>query len=527
MKQHFQYIQLYGLCLLLALVTACRKDEGSYSYRDINELKIENIPDEYEVKFGAKASLQPKLTFTKDGAEDHYTYEWLIVDPNITSSAKLRVVHTGKDLDVDLKLVEGKYTAYYTVTEKATGVTWQRNFRLAVAGAFIKKGWLVMSEVKGNTNISFLEEDMTRLGEYPVRHADFVGKIADRTTNTPLELKGAPRFLTTFANTVSTAEPTSKLWIYAGASEGCEKINVSNGFVWKAASYSFKYETANNYPVAPQWVFSPSGQMGYAYYNGELFKAYAAQREMFGVPTSRLATGEVYYVEPYMAIPRGNNMTALMYDRDNKRFLKHGGSNVNFVAPLPANPNGFDPNNLGMDLVWMGHTTAFGGQAVALLKNPGGQYFLARMQYSQQGAFSALSLAEITVPELKQGERFELEERYGYLIYNVGGKLYRYDMDTKVNTLVKDYGANAKVTLIKSGLNSALPPWTAVLNFPQSYNKTQLEPPILGVAVGVYDPANADTSGKLDVLDFSNPDVRTYYTLGGFGKVVDFDYINL
>ncbi|MGX5819816.1 PKD-like family lipoprotein [Chitinophaga lutea] len=515
-----------SLCFafLLALA-ACRKDEGNYDYTAINELKIGGINEEYTVNFGEPVGITPDLDFTKDSTEDHFSYEWIAFDYSGGLRNTKRLLYAGKELDTTIHLNAGSYDAYYVVTEKSTGISWNKPFRLIVNGAFARRGWFVLSEVAGSARLGFWQEDMDRLGQFPIRHIDILSQITDGSTGTPLKLEGEPVFLAPLNNLISSAEPTSKAWLYIGTKNNVEKLNITNGLIWKAASYAFKYETANNYPEVPSWVFAPTSGSVWAYYGGEIFKCFSGSREMFGIPVNRLSTGEVYPVEPAMAMPNRANFAAIMFDRVNKRFVRSTGGT--YMSLLPANPAGFDPNNLGMDLIWMGHSNGLGGVAVALLKKPDGTVYLARMQFTSAAAFSALSLTKVSIPEILQAEKYGLDDRFGHLLYSVGGKLYRYDLDAQTQTLVKDYGSEYKITLIRPAMNNTLAAWSVIEARPAMYNKVQLEPAVLGVAVAAYKPAQPVGSGIVDILNFNNTPATPYYTLSGFGKVVDVEYLSV
>ncbi|WP_178372090.1 PKD-like family lipoprotein [Chitinophaga jiangningensis] len=515
-----------GLLALVVLFAACRKDLGNYEYKEVNALEIRGIPDTVVVKLGTIVPIRPDLTFTQDTVAGHFTYEWMAID-NATDN-KFRLLDTSRNLTVEVPLQAGYYNVYYTVKEKSTGITWSKKFVMSVVGALGKKGWFFMSDVDGKTNVQFWEEDMAQLGVYPIRHTDLLSKIKDPVSGKPLTLEGKPRYLNVTNLSVNVAETGYKYWLYLGSEFSGEKINITNGLIWKNPSYSFRFETANLYPSNPLWVHSQGAGVAYAYYEGQLYKSYSVNKEVFGIPINRLNTGETFKISPYMAVPLNmQELLSIVYDVDNKRFMKHYGAATSYMTALLPKVGGFDPNNVNMDLVYMAHTAAFGGQAVAVLKDAANKRFIARITLTTSGTTSAEKLEEVNLPELAAADHFEVDIRYGFLIYSVKEKLYAYDMDAKKQWLLRDFGAGAEITMLKSGMDCVLPSWAAYLLRPQNYNRAQIEPPVVGLMVGVFNPAQGPMGGKVDIVNMELASHPSYYTFSGFGRVVDIEYINL
>ncbi|MBV7529847.1 PKD-like family lipoprotein [Chitinophaga sp. sic0106] len=518
-----RYICLLSLVVLFA---ACRKDLGNYDYKEVNALAIKGIPDTVVVKLGTIVPITPQLTFTQDTVADHFTYEWMAIDN--ASENKFKLLDSARNLTVEVPLQAGYYNVYYTVKEKSTGISWSKSFVMSVIGAFGTKGWFFMSDVGGKTNVQFWEEDLTQLGVYPIRHLDLLSKIKDPVSGKSLTLEGKPKYMNVTNLSINVAETGFKNWIYLGSEFSSEKINLSNGMLWRSPSYSFRFETANLYPSNPLWVHSQGRGVGYAYYEGQLYRSNSTSKDVFGIPINKLNTGETFKISPYIAAPLNLlELLSIVYDEDNKRFMKHYGGSTSYMTTLLPKAGGFDPNNVGMDLLYMAHTAAFGGQAVAVLKDAANKRFIARITLTTSGTTSAEKLEEITLPELAQADHYEVDNRYGFLIYSVKEKLYAYDMDAKKQWLLRDYGAGSEITMLKSGMNCILPSWAAYLLRPQNYNRAQIEPPVVGLAVGVFNAAQGTMGGKVDVINMELSTNPSYYSFTGFGKVVDVDYINL
>ncbi|UYQ94118.1 PKD-like family lipoprotein [Chitinophaga horti] len=516
---NFKWIRYIGcLALVISFATACKKDLGNYDYKDINELVIANIPDTMNLVIGQRFTVIPQLDFTKDTVTAHYTYQWACYDPRQVDAYTLRILDSTKTLDMDLPLTVGEYIIYYTVKEKATGISWRKKFIVIVTGTIKRRGWFVLSDVDAQSKLDYFEEDMAAPGTYVKEYRNLLGLIKDRVTGKPIEIKGKPKFLEAVTNTV-LGVTGAKTWIYIGAELSGEKINVTDGFTWENPLYSIKSETATGEPALPSMVRGYAQQV-YAFDNGEVHFSYPAQRYVWGIPISRLSGGVPFKVAPSFAMATGG--VALFYDATNKRFVRH----LYNTYLTTLTPKRFDPNNMDKDVVWMGWTSAFAGQAIAIMKDAADKRYLARMTFTTAGTFSADSLKEVNMTDLAGAENFVMDHQFGYLLYSKGSKLYRYNLDTEELQMIKDYGSGVQITMLKSRILQA-PLWFQVEARPDLYNKVHLEPLILGITVAVYEPANPSTSGKLDVIKISGTPGVSYYTLTGFGKVVDAVYTNL
>lgn len=134
--------------------------------------------------------------------------------------------------------------------------------------------------------------------------------------------------------------------------------------------------------------------------------------------------------------------------------------------------------------------------------------------------FAALYWDEITsCPDILTASFFEVDQRYGYLQYAVGGKVYQYDPDEKKTKLMKDYGSR-RISLFKYSRSATS--FDYYMNqFPETWGK-RFVPVSRGLVCATYEPSSPAGSGKVEVFDvpqFSAP-FTTFLTFDGFGKVI-------
>ena len=519
MKKSIIYV--FTACFFIIL-SSCKKDLSNYEYKEINSLEISNIEESYKVTNGSSPEIYPELSFSKDPSynEEDYEYKWISFRDGALPGDQRKDVYTGKNFDIPFPLGVGNYTMFYVVKEKSTNVTWQRKFNITVEGTF-RGGWAILSEVANNARVDYFEYDhLNETNHYPKEYRNFTSLFADGVTGKGLEISGKPTFIQGWNNRIPAA-PVSKYFIYVGTSTQTQLINVSDGFLWKE-NYDFKFSTQGLSNI--EKIMPATAGAGFGFADGNVYLTYNVYQRTFSTPINRLSNGSVFTVSKYTAVNRiaGPNAIILMYDTMNKRFVRSTGGNLTATTPLPYNEGSaaFDPNNVGMDLVWMAPTDAFGGYAYALLTQ-NGKYYLARMQNGS--AFVASYIDEVTqLPEISQATHFAVDQQYGAFQYAVGGKLYQYDVDTKESKLMKDFGARI-ITLLKYDNGVAIPlSITTMPNFAATFGK-RFYPAYSSLICATYDPAQPDNSGKVEFFNVPqfNQDYTTNYSFDKFGKVVD------
>lgn len=508
------------LCLTLVVsIASCKKDLGSYNYSTIDSVKIKNIGETYTIRAGNNPKIVPEISHLSGNAFNatDYTFQWSAYRIGVDQAPA--IVGNEATLDKEVALAIGDYSMYYTIKEKATNVTWTRRFTLKVTSGY-NGGWMILADDNGKSRLDFFEYDHAT-ATYPKVHRNFQEKIQDAKGN-PIDISGKPKFLTSWVNQTEATGTGQKYFVYIGTDERTEKANLTDGFIW-SDQYAFKYETSN----APMFetvdaIVPLQARDTYVIKGNDVYFKLAVYQYTVGTPINRLPDGTYFKAAPYVAAFSNFIPSCLMYDMTNKRFVRNGNFAVTAETPLTYDEtnSAFNPNKVGMDLIWMNQTNAFGGQAYAVLTKDN-RFYLARM--TNNSGFDARFWNEITnLPEIKNATRFEVDPRFGYLQYVVGGKIYQYDPSDGTTKLMKDYG-NRQITTFKY-LRSTYISYNTVINAnnANTYGKRFL-PNVIGLIVATIDPAAPQTSGKVDILETPqfNADYKTFFSFDGFGKVAD------
>ncbi|MDR6783985.1 hypothetical protein ABIE26_002626 [Pedobacter africanus] len=499
----YQYIK-YALCFLMLFAAfSCKKDTGNYDYHEINSVDFSGINSSYNALLGQKFQINPVLKFSLDnsGNADRYSYEWFALNKaDVLPAEKRKNLATTRNLDIVLQIPSGVYDVYYNVTDKETGVTYRTTFVLRVETT-IYEGWMVMNDVNGNARVDMI----SKINDQYTTIFDVLG-----TTGSELALKGKPLSVNCYTYNFST------YGIYFSTDQGTNRVDPET-FKWKN-TYNLAYEVVANVPAGFHADFLAPVKIetgnSYMYSGGNVYYYFYIYQINYGTPIN-LVKGEStsFRAAPFVISlrdPATFTATAVMFDVDKKRFLRHNNNDAN-VSTFSANSL-FDFNNVGMDLLHMEYSPFNGGDVFAILKNPAGKIYLARFNASTgiQTYFDEIQATDIAV-----AEKFAVSPVYGYLFYSAGGKVYEYDTSLKTSKLMLNKGAE-KISLMKfhefGRAGSSRPYYQS--------RRNQL-------MVCSYDPAlPADKNGKMELFEVPslNGDLVKGETYSGFGKIVSVDY---
>ena len=97
--------------------SSCVKDEGNYTYTEVNEITIEGLEESYYALQGVDVlEIQPKITSTLLGENlDNYEFQWHLHQG--LAEHKHTLIYKGKEKDLTYKVDAplGDYTLYFTV----------------------------------------------------------------------------------------------------------------------------------------------------------------------------------------------------------------------------------------------------------------------------------------------------------------------------------------------------------------------------------------------------------------------------
>jgi len=437
------YLCLLSFVVILAL-GSCKKDLGNYSYKEINEVKEFGGIADVTAIYGERFIIKPELKFTQDNGTDttRYTYEWIYSGGNGLGGFALYTLATTRNLDVRMSLIAGTYPFYYGVTDKTTGVKYRKSFTVKVENK-INEGWFLMCDVNGTARLDMLAKTTT--GFDVVK--DLLG-----FTSSGLVLKGKPKMVYSY-NTGALVGPGINLpyGIYFGTDQSTDRVDPDN-FKWQS-----KYQIRNEIlgPVPPNFyadvIMQAGGTRSYMLGDGDIYNYNRSSQIKYSSPLNFIAAeAKLFKVAPFVATSETVNVEipAIFYDTEHRRFVKHiGTAGSCTVIPDPAVQNKLFSFSTGMDLLYMVFIpSGSSGDVFSVLKDPGSsKKYIARFN----GTSNAQSYyAEILGQDINNADFFAVSPDLGYLFYNVGSKVYEYDLSLKTSKLMLDKGAS-KISLLK------------------------------------------------------------------------------
>lgn len=488
-------IQL-SLLLVLLMTYGCVSDEGNYDYEAINEPNVTGLAEEYTAYTGDYFKITPKLNPTLDDGTDpnRYEYLWVAVNPKKLVSESRTTIGTTKDLDGILKLPPAKYTVYYFIKDKVTGVNWQQTaFTLNVVSS-IYEGWLVLGDVDGKARL-----DMVSI--IPNVAAPRIVINALEAAGSALKLNGKAVNVYCVSQALSG---TNTYGIYVTASESGTARLDPDSFGW-TQSQNIAYETVGgalptNFGI--DFMKSPAGGENFLYSKGNIYCYYRTFQIKYGLPQNKVDTeSKDFYAAPFIAVNRGSLASPIFYDQNARRFIRYNmsKSTCSVMPPVEASPTVLDWNNTNCDLVYMTTSSFNSNENFAVLKNIStGKFHLLRFT---TGLAQVYYKEILNAPDFDKATKFAVSPDSGYLFYVVGNKIYEYDNGTQSAKLMLDKGTE-EITYI--GFHSAAAKGLT--------NK---------LTVGSY-----GTTGKLELFTVPpvNGDLVLEKSYSGLCKIVDVAY---
>jgi hypothetical protein len=505
MKFMFTKIYVYLIALTIMLAYSCKKDLGNYNYEQVNEVQQFGGLNDTTAIYGNRFTMKPTLSFTEDQSADtsRYSYEWAYVGPNGLGGDKMFVMATTRNLDLKMTLVARSYTFYYGVTDKASGVKYRKSFTLTVQNE-INEGWFLMCDVNGTARLDVLSKKVD---------GSFINVIdLLQTTASGLTLKGKPVMAYTYSTGLLIGPDAISFGLYLGTDQGTTKID-PNTYKW-TKTMDLTYEMFGEIPAgfyAQAIKQRSSGSGAYMLGKGNVYIYDRPQNAYYATPVNYIdAEKKSFTAAPYLGTDEATtSLPCILYDIDNRRFVKHTALAASCTTiPDPTGDKKLFSFSTGMDMLYMDCIRYNGPEVFAVLKEPAGtKRFLARFA----NATNAQSYyAEILATDFDKAEQYAISPDLAYIFYNVGSKVYEYDIFLKTTRLVVDKGSG-KISLVKFHV------FRGTTKYPEG-NK---------LIVCSYDPALPEgTNGKMEMFTVPplNADLQLYKTYSGFGKVQSLTY---
>lgn len=485
----------FSTIVVLLLLQACYKDEGNYNYTEINEVSISGINDSYEKLEREIISITPVLSSSIVGHENSYTYEWITIRKNpplpLGSTPVTDTIARTRNLtNYEINLPVDNYEVHYRVTDQTTGVIFEEVFSLIVKSK-ISTGYLVMNDIDG----------WMRLDMLSYLFEDYV-YISDVLNDVGCELPAQQGPIKTVIFSDQMYSP-GNVALYLLTRSGTNRIHYET-FHYDSL-YNVKYQFTSPVYCPPGFTadnldFASSALL---HGQGNLYNYSRPMGYWWAGATNTLDGGLTFFSASSKYAGSGSGWA--VFDEDTKSFYQTGSSsNMMQCYEMPVGT--LTPyKNTGMDLMYItyyNNTSTSQRFFYAILKNTNNEYWLLRFDrtYSQE------LWQKIEATDIDQADYFAFGGEHAfYLYYNVGGKIYEYDTQTKQTFEMLDKG-NDKITFLNFVSNSSNADYTK------------------GIVVCSYNETTK--AGMMEI--YAIPNLNGTFSLlkawNGFGKIVHVAY---
>ncbi len=440
----------------LAVLSACVKDEGNYTYTDLNKITIDSIkgvdPGYQVLAYYDTIRIYPQIEGTINGTDcSDYEYQWYFCR---NSQHNHDVISTEKDLVWKADLEPGEHTLYFVVKDNSTGLETTRRTKVKAASPYTR-GFLVLGQRTGSDLAAL---DMISM--VPGRDTAYIKDVFDNTEfqlRKPVRLDFSGEMRQPFFYLTTEDETYQLTW-----GETFEMVGEFNKLSLLETLVPHKN------PMKMKHVYPLSAPT----FRSTCHRCYMTEDLAFAGPFS----SGVYFTEPFNRYVHGSDVTfrfypyvfcrvghmtpinmnwvPIIYDLDNECFVYAASGTPVAVIPTCChtfNDTSYDNvmkfNNKGYHrTIVYGENdySSVNGFSNALMKDDQGKYYVYRFRQSistqatntyqgiaptMQTAYYEVDLAG--VPNIENATHFYFATNASALLYTVGNTLYQYDYVNK------------------------------------------------------------------------------------------------
>lgn len=436
-KQLIRFAFSIAALFILLTTGGCYKDKGNYDYINIDTIRIayNAAGGEYTVLQFDTLRIQPVISLSSNAKASNLKYEWSarLIDPSVaTQNFPVIIISNQKNIDTAVSLVPAKYRVTYKITDTVSTRSSYLQYTVNVTSSF-SEGWLLMQQIDNTGDVAVVTSS---------------GKLLNKAYSS---VNGAS--LPTNIKRIDIAKRSPQEIYLIAENEGVEVSPVSFGKI-KSFNNWFFYPPAIQKPGINVYLTPPNGSnCGVAINDGHVHI-----RRFGGFPPPVLYGSEImlngninYKMAPYIAMGTfsASLYMAAMYETNSKRFIGLQGDpwglDGNLVAFTAANASAaYDPNNVGMDLVYMGasrqtavHNAIMrSGSDLYLLQLNLGLPQVATLKQKMNAADIANISAAVNSLQLD------------YIYYAAGNKIYMYEIGPNSSSVIYEFPAGENVTTL-------------------------------------------------------------------------------
>lgn len=401
------FFKLIIIACIAILTFSCSKDNQSFKYEPINDIRIQDGGTSVTVVQRDSLIITPELLETLP-AGDSFSYRWTIDSV---------VVSQTKNLRLKVLLSPRTYTAIYRVTSNKNGIYALQRYKITVTGAY-PDGWYIVNSKNGKGQVSLIRTDDV-IFDNPMEVANnksYPGK--------PLALYnyGKAGFFYYFTDQ-NTYRFNMNDWL--------EISNISSTLPGFASSLPFQ-----NKPV---FGLSNAKFDQYIVADGGLYAGVAGNTSDDIKPFSQRIPGD--YNLFHGVFPGNYNLT-YFYDNKTMRFMQMGYLS-RILSYSPATPAAsFDMANVGKKMIAYDRgISTFDEEGIEwyyIMEDKNGRYLLSTTGEPSSSS-PGYNQQMLNSPEIANADNFATSSVLKQVYYTVGNRVYLYDILANSSTLIYNF----------------------------------------------------------------------------------------
>lgn len=403
-----KYLKL-SLIVVMTLVAFGCKDDQSFEYEKINDIKIQDATTSFTVVQMDSLFISPNLVESLPTGES-FSYSWTIDS---------KVVSESKNLRLKVLLSPGSYTAIYKVQSNKNGIATLARYTVTVNGAY-PDGWYIVNTKDGKGKVSLIRTDEV---------------IFDN----PMELannKSYPGRPLSFYNYGNAGI------FYYFTDQGAYRFNMNDWFELGSLS-SVLPGLATPLPFATAPVFAP-GNLKYDQYivaDGGLYIGLSGDPASNVKPFTERIPGNYSL---FQGVFPGNIYLSYFYDNTAMRFMQIQYQSRTLDYSPATTTASFNMANVGKKMIAYDRgISTVANQGIEwyyIMENSAGRHLLSMT--STAGASSpGINQQILNSPEIAAANNFATSSVLKQMYYTVGNKVYLYDILANSSSLIYTFPA--------------------------------------------------------------------------------------
>lgn len=490
------------LSLIVLLNFSCAKDEGNYSYTELEKVSFsgETNNETIFVRQGEPLILAPELVY--DGDANDLSYEWFVYLNSASASyvQDSTLIAKTKSLNYTVSpevfVLGENYKLTYKVTNNKTGISVFQFYQLAVQDLFTQ-GWIFLEDKNGKADLSMILRNGT------LYHGIYSGRNAAYPITNPKGFSISPQSISD-----GVAQDGKKFYVVGGN----DAIELDGNTMKKRFDYAYLFFQAPS-TIKPEyiaWGGANGNNLGLLINDGKLYPNMVGGfpgAKKFGAEMKSSAHNYDYSLAPQhiSGANYSDTYNVFVFDRLNRCFYAVTSSNLNALDPASQNTALFDMNNVGMDLIKLDSSNVSTVRNAIMRTTDGSEAYLLQFRTTRTAAEPTINVAKqrLDAPGIAKTADLSCSTLSPHIFYVADSKLYRYEVTSNSYSMEYQFPTNETVSKIKferHGYGQGLPRLIVA-----TWNGT--EGKVYYFKVG--------STGTIQELDKS---------FTGFGKIIDLAY---